>query len=187
MEFPHVIGSIDGKHVTLKQPANTGSQFFNYKQNFSIVLLGRISDGGVLANSAIYERLERRELNIPVPEILQIPYNIEVPYFFLGDQAFAFKEYCLRPFSGMHAANSIERLFNYRHSRARRTVENDFGIDAKRKKLSLQQYICTISNADIYFGTIIQHFLHALEIRHLHLKNLTLNPLFQCYLFDMLL
>lgn len=146
--FPHVIGSIDGKHVTLKQPANTGSQFFNYKQNFSIVLLGivdancnfifadvgcqgRISDGGVLANSAIYERLERRELNIPAPEILQIPYNIEVPYFFLGDQAFAFKEYCLRPFSGMHAANSIERLFNYRHSRARRTVENGFGIDAK--------------------------------------------------------
>ncbi|XP_049293434.1 uncharacterized protein LOC125769059 [Anopheles funestus] len=146
--FPHVNGTIDGKHVPLKAPANSGSQFYNYKHNFSIVLLaiadsnynflfadvgcqGRISDGGVLANSPIYPKLERKELNIPDPEILQVPYKIEVPFYFLGDQAFAMKEYCLRPFGGMHAADSMERHFNYRHSRARRTVENAFGILAR--------------------------------------------------------
>ncbi|XP_053660387.1 uncharacterized protein LOC128709417 [Anopheles marshallii] len=70
-------------------------------------------------------------MNIPVPEILNLPYSIEVPYFFLGDQAFAMKEYCLRTYGGMHPAESMERNFNYRHSRARRTVESAFGILAK--------------------------------------------------------
>ncbi|XP_053667924.1 uncharacterized protein LOC128718319 [Anopheles marshallii] len=122
--------------------------YFNYKKTFSIVLLGivdanynflfvdvgcqgRISDGGVFSNSPIYNKLERGELNIPPPEILQVPYQVKIPYYLLGDQAFAMKEYCIRPFAGMHAADSMERGFNYRHSRARRTVENAFGILAK--------------------------------------------------------
>uniref|UniRef100_A0A182W8I7 DDE Tnp4 domain-containing protein n=1 Tax=Anopheles minimus TaxID=112268 RepID=A0A182W8I7_9DIPT len=92
---------------------------------------GRISDGGVLANSPIMQKLERKELNIPSPEILRVPYNIKVPYFLLGDQAFAMKDYCLRPYGGLHAADSMESSFNYRLSRARRTVENAFGILTK--------------------------------------------------------
>ena len=61
------IDAVDGKHIKIIPPPGSGSTFYNYKGDFSIVLLaavdanlkfiyvdigtkGRISDGGVWAN-----------------------------------------------------------------------------------------------------------------------------------------
>lgn len=83
--FPHCIGTIDGKHIQLQAPIGSGSDFYNYKSTFSIVLMavvdadynflyadvgcqGRISDGGVFRNTSFFEKLEEKKLEIPPAE-----------------------------------------------------------------------------------------------------------------------
>ena len=156
---------MDGKHVILQSPINSGNDYDCYKLFPSIVLFalvdanyrflyvdvgskGRISDGGVFKNTNLHKKLERRELNITPPEILQTPYATAVPYFILLDKAFALNEYTMKPYEGTPHRGSMERIFNYRLSRARRVVENAFGILSSvfrvlRKPILLEPEIAT--------------------------------------------
>ncbi|CAH1984477.1 unnamed protein product [Acanthoscelides obtectus] len=140
--YPHCCGSIDGKHICLQAPINTGSDYFNYKGFFSIVLLaivdanycftfvnigcqGRLSDGGVFANTTFKKLLETSSLNLPSMKVL--PGRILTsPFVFLGDEAFALQPHMITSFPGTQQKGSPARIYNY--SRARRVVKNTFGI-----------------------------------------------------------
>ena len=142
--FPHCLGSIDGKHVILQAPFNSGSEYYNYKGTFSIVLLaivdvefnfilvnvgcqGRISDGGVFQNTSFYKKLINNELGFPQESRLP-GQDKPMPYVLVADDAFPLLNTILKPFSGHQLKGSTQRLFNYRVSRARIVVENAFGI-----------------------------------------------------------
>ena len=143
--FPNCLGSIDGKHVVIQAPSNSGSLFHNYKGTFSIVLLavvdadcmfrvidvggyGRNSDGGTLGNSAFGEALKDGTLDLPENSIIPgAEPRGPLPHVFVGDEAFPLRSNLLRPFPGTNLSRE-KRLFNYRLSRARLTVECAFGI-----------------------------------------------------------
>ena len=138
---------MDGKHVLIQPPPNTGSYYFNYKHSFSIHLLalvdadykfvyvnvgcnGRVADGGVFRNSSLFTALEENKLNIPSPKPIQESERA-IPYVIVADDAFPLKNYIMKPYSQIGLTKE-KRIFNYRLSRARRIVENAFGILANR-------------------------------------------------------
>ena len=96
---------------------------------------GRISDGGVFRNSILSRALERNTFNIPDA---CIPAECEtmLPYVIVADDAFPLKTYLVKPYSKRNLQRE-ERICNYRISRARRVVENAFGILASRFRIFL--------------------------------------------------
>ena len=131
--FPLCCGALDGKHVVIKAPVHSGSQFYNYKGTFSLVLLavvdaeycfrvidvggyGRTSDGGILANSAFGAALQSGTLQLPAD--LPLPgadHRGPQPHVFVADEAFPLRKNLMRPFPGRNLARE-RRVFNYRLS-----------------------------------------------------------------------
>lgn len=66
-------------------------------------------------------------MRLPKPEPIS-ENGDNLPYCLVGDEAFPLKTYLLKPYPGKQNAEHEKRIFNYRLSRVRRTIENSFGI-----------------------------------------------------------
>jgi hypothetical protein len=118
VDFPNCLGSMDGKHVQILAPRNSGSSFFNYKGNFSVVFFavvdanykviyadmrcqGCISDGWMFAYTALCTKLEEKQLCVPISRPLPGRINA-VEFVFVADDAFALSANIMQPFRGQH-------------------------------------------------------------------------------------
>ena len=149
---PHAIGALDGKHIAVKKPQKSDSEYFNYKGYFSVVLLALVDadykfvwvnvgasgssfDAQIFNSSKLKSRIENGTLGLPPPEPLG-PGGSDLHYFLLGDDAFALMPWLVKPYSRQQLTRE-ERIANYRISRGRRVVENLLGILVNRFRVLL--------------------------------------------------
>lgn len=148
--FPHCLGALDGKHVRVHCPDNSGSMFYNYKKYFSVVLqavvdanykfitidvggYGKQSDGGTFQVSDFYRALETGKFELPEPADLPQT-TVKAPFVFVADEAYPLLPFLLKPYSGTCLPYEQEN-FNKRLSRCRKTVECAFGILTSKWRL----------------------------------------------------
>ncbi|KAK4877456.1 hypothetical protein RN001_009962 [Aquatica leii] len=152
--FPHCLGTLDGKHVVLQAPINSRSEYFNYKSTFSIVLFAVVDAkynflyvNAVFKNTQLYKKLEQNDLLIQ-------PLNGRqkcIPFFFLGDET----ENLMKPFPGLHNKGSVKRVYNYRLYRARRVVKNAFGIASAVFRVLRKPLLLEPKKAELIVMTIV--------------------------------
>jgi len=86
-------------------------------------------------------------------------------FLFSGDNAFALKENLMHPYPGQHNHPS-KVIFNYRLSRARRTIENAFGVLASRFRIFRKPIIANSSTVEsvVKASVALHNFLRTAEM-----------------------
>lgn len=185
--FPNCIGSIDGKHVYIKCPPNTGTLHFCYKQRFSIVLLavvdadykfilidvgsyGKDSDSTIFQRTSFYEKIVNNQLNIPGSKPLP-GREKPVPHIFIGDGGFKLETFLMRPFpTNVTIQDERKRTYNRRLSSARRVVESTFGILAQKWRVffkPLELNVDTVVDV-VKAACCLHNYLRAKGDCHIH-------------------
>nr|CAI5841117.1 unnamed protein product [Callosobruchus analis] len=149
-------GALDGKHIVIRNAPHSGSEYFNYKGTYSLILFacvdanycfryfdigtnGRANDAAVFAKSSLNAALEnvRNTLNFPKDGV------------FVADDAFPLITYILKPFGRSTHLSRKQKVFNYRLSRARRIVENAFGILVSRFRVFERPIAIGVDKVDV--------------------------------------
>ena len=128
--FPNCIGALDGKRFKIKKPADSGSLYFDYKKNYSIVLLalvdancrflfvdlgapGCCGDAGIWDRCELLKKIDQNCLGIPSDRFLPDSEKSS-PMMIVGDDAFPLKTYMMKPWPGCIVDDRQKRIFNYR-------------------------------------------------------------------------
>lgn len=174
--MPNCVGALDGKHIRIRAPSNSGSLYYNYKGFFSVVLLalcdgnykftlfdigayGSESDSGILFRSEMGKVIYGQTLNILRKS--QLPgTNQEERVFFIGDSAFEISDILMKPYPKKDLNTDTRKIFNYRLCRARRTIENAFGILVARWGVLQKAIALNVQDAStVVFTTLVLHNL----------------------------
>ena len=149
----------------MQAPAKSGFLFYNYKKSFSIVLLavcntdyeftlidiggaGRQSDRGVFSNSNLGYAIAHDLLDFPEPENVNDS-DFKLPFVFVGDDGFPMRTNLVKPHSAFHL--DLKKIItNYRISRARRIIENTFGILAARFRIFRRPILASMETVESF-------------------------------------
>lgn len=107
---------------------------------------GRNTDGRVIRSSGFLRSLSDNKLNIPLPAALPNEESSSTfPMFFVGDEAFPLNNIIMRPYPRRNLTNA-KRIFNYRLSRARKSVQCSSGMLVSKFRIFEKQIECEPDN-----------------------------------------
>lgn len=109
------------------------------ENRFQLLLIMLSGADGSLHDSAVYRKTKLHQMtnnSINIwPTDKKLPNsNTLFPHYFVGDAAFPLSTRLQRPYPGK-SLNKEKEIFNYRLSRARRTIENTFGVFSSRWRI----------------------------------------------------
>lgn len=93
------------------------------------------------------KKFEQKKMDVSDADIIS-ENGPTLPYCLVGDEAFPLKEYLLRPYSGRGGLTKEKNIFNYKLSRARRIVENTFGILASQWRILRKPIIAKVETVE---------------------------------------
>ena len=169
----YFLGAIDGKHVHIQCPQLSGSSFYNYKSTFSTVLMAIVDadycftyidvgayggqhDNTIFQQSSFGQQLAAGGLDLPGE-------RMGLGHVFVADEAFQLRDHILRPYPGKYVGPERRRrlIYNYRLCRARRVVENTFGILVSKWRIFRQPIIAKVETVDaiVKASCVLHNFL----------------------------
>lgn len=101
---------------------------------------GADGDVNVFARTEFGKNILENNDCLNLPSDLPID-DEDTTLFFIADEAFPLSNRIIKPFGGKSLTNK-QKVFNYRLSRARRTIENAFGILSMRWGCLRSEFIC---------------------------------------------
>ena len=173
-QFPYCWAALDGCHIPIKCPPggkNSCKEYHNYKNFYSIVLMafvdshyrfiwascgfpGNSHDSVIFASTSIYHDIEEENL---IPEIGKEIDGITIPPLLVGDSAFPFHSWLMKPYTNA-VLTPKQRNFNYRLSRARMVTEGAYGQLKGRWRVLLRK--CESTPEEVKIATLACIVLH---------------------------
>lgn len=171
--FPMCAGCIDGTHIPILAPNENHKDYVNRKGFHSIQMQavvdsrylfrdvvvgwpGSVHDARVLSNSAIFKKGVDNTLFDGVES--RIIQGNDVPPLILGDPAYPFLPWLMKRYPENNDTPRVQRVFNYRLSRARMTVENTFGrFKGRFKRFSKRVDMEVSSLVNVVLSSCILH------------------------------
>lgn len=118
-----------------------------------------------ISDSPIGEQIENEGLDLPTGVAILPGSNIATPCFFVGDDAFTLSMKMMKPYSGSFLGEE-SRIYNYRICRARRVIENAFGILVSKFRVFENAISLLPESVDVIIlaGICLHNFLRSKEI-----------------------
>ena len=174
-QFPCSWAAIDGCHIPLKCPTGglqANKEYHNFKNFYSVVLMGMVDarrrfvwvsygfpgnshDSIIFQSTSLWSKITGGQT---IPDIGKDVEGVKVPPLMLGDSAFPFQSWLMKPYTSAVLTPS-QQYFNYRLSRARMVIEEAYG-ELKGKWRGVLQRKCESAQEEVRDNTLACIALH---------------------------